>query len=64
VWYFEEVFKELDIANIEEIFKVAFYFPGLVGEEENERMYREIKREYIFYFLNFFKKYRISCLGG
>jgi hypothetical protein len=58
VQHFEEVFKELDRENIEEILKVASYFPRLVGEEENERMYREVSREELLYVLNSFKKDR------
>jgi hypothetical protein len=52
------VFKEPIRANIEEIHKVASYLPRLVGEEDNERMYRAVTREELLYVLNFFKKDR------
>jgi hypothetical protein len=56
VQHFEEVFKEPDIENTEELIKVVSYFSGLVGEEENERMYKAVTREELIYVLNFFKK--------
>jgi hypothetical protein len=52
VYQFEEVFKELDKANIEEILKVASYFLRLVGEEYNERAYRAVTGEDPLYVLN------------
>jgi hypothetical protein len=58
VKFFEEVFKEPDRENIEEILKVESYSPRLVGEEENERMYRAVTREELICFLNSYKKYR------
>jgi len=54
---FEEVLKERDRKDIYEFFKVASYLPKLVGEEENERMYRVVKREENVYVLNSFNKY-------
>jgi hypothetical protein len=42
VQHFEEVFKQPKKANIEEILKVASYFLLLVGEEENEMMYKVV----------------------
>ena len=53
-----DVFKEPDRANIEEILKVASYFPGLVGEEENGRMHTTVSREELLYALSSFKKDR------
>jgi hypothetical protein len=61
VHHFEDLFKELDNANIEEILEIVSYFLGLVGEEENERMYREVTREEIIYVLISFMKYRGPC---
>lgn len=58
------MFKEPDRENIEEILKVASYFPRLVGEKENERMYREVSREELLYVLNSFNKNRSPGPNG
>jgi len=43
---------------------VASYFPRLVGEEENEMMYRVVTREELLHIINSFKKDRSLVLDG
>lgn len=61
---FKGIIKETKRANIEEILKVVSYFPKMVNDEENERLFRIITKEELLFVLNSFKKDRSSGLDG
>jgi hypothetical protein len=62
--YFQNLFKAENRASIEEVVKVAQYFPSFVEEEENRFLMEEVTEKELLEVLHSFQKDKSPGLDG
>jgi hypothetical protein len=64
VQHFTSIFKEPKSSNINEIVKVASYFPRLISDEDNQTLFKEVSKDKFLIVLSSFQKDKSPSLDG